>query len=141
VTDLDHYLPKSLCKVLSIYSRNLVPVCGVCNNKKRALEGPDCQLIHVYFADLPTERFLRATTSLQGSALKVEFTVERTPAMSEALFDSLTFHLVRLELSNRYEPEVNIFISSQEVSFNEAVNREFCAGGFKRVLRRPQIGA
>lgn len=32
--EVDHYLPRSIFNVLSLYSKNLIPLCHQCNNKK-----------------------------------------------------------------------------------------------------------
>ena len=46
-SELDHQMPRSKYKSLSVCRLNLVPVCGVCNNKKNAKEPKD--FIHPYY--------------------------------------------------------------------------------------------
>lgn len=46
-SQLDHQSPRSKFKSLSVSRLNLVPVCGVCNNKKRAQDSDD--FIHPYY--------------------------------------------------------------------------------------------
>lgn len=52
LSQLDHQMPKSVYKPLALCRLNLVPTCGVCNNKKRAK--PYYEFIHPYYADFPT---------------------------------------------------------------------------------------
>lgn len=54
-SQLDHQMPKSKFKSLSVCRMNLVPICGVCNNKKSASEAS--LFVHPYYdhelQDLP----------------------------------------------------------------------------------------
>ena len=50
-SQLDHQMPKSQYKPLSLCRLNLVPTCGVCNNKKRAK--PFDEFLHPYYVDFP----------------------------------------------------------------------------------------
>ena len=54
-SQLDHQMPRSEFKSLSVCRLNLVPLCGVCNNKKRAKD--PSKFIHPYYdtaiRDLP----------------------------------------------------------------------------------------
>lgn len=54
-SQLDHQMPRSKFKSLSVCRQNLVPICGVCNNKKRASDAST--FVHPYYdhdlKDLP----------------------------------------------------------------------------------------
>lgn len=50
-SQLDHQMPKFQYKPLSLCRLNLVPTCGVCNNKKRAK--PYDEFLHPYYVDFP----------------------------------------------------------------------------------------
>lgn len=50
-SQLDHQMPRCDYKSLSLCRLNLVPLCGVCNNKKRAKDSND--FIHPYYAKFP----------------------------------------------------------------------------------------
>lgn len=50
-SQLDHQMPKSQYKPLALCRLNLVPTCGVCNNKKRAK--PYDEFLHPYYVDFP----------------------------------------------------------------------------------------
>lgn len=49
---LDHQMARSDYRPLSVCRLNLVPLCGVCNNKKSAK--PYNEFIHPYYADFPS---------------------------------------------------------------------------------------
>jgi hypothetical protein len=122
VTDLDHHLPRAAFPALSVYSRNLVPACNTCNNKKRAIaeDAPNRQFVHAYLDDIPNERFLATEVVITGAGITFEFRIERTPGMSAELHQRLVFQVGRLELNRRYRAEVNLFWTSQEVSLGDA---------------------
>jgi hypothetical protein len=122
VTDLDHHLPKSRYQAFSVYSRNLIPTCHTCNNKKRAIAAaePDQHFIHAYLDPLPQERFLIAQSTMESGALLVDFAIVQTPSMSMDLYQRLTFQISRLELSERFRPEINVFLASMEIAFRDA---------------------
>jgi hypothetical protein len=122
VTHLDHHLPQVAYGALSIYSRNLVPMCETCNNRKRAHapEGPAQQLVHPYFDIVPNEQFLVADINVVSGAILADFRVRKTQGMSSLLFERLKFQVERQQLSVRYRSEVNVFLASQEISFSDA---------------------
>jgi len=127
VTDLDHHLPRSIYKALAIYSRNLIPSCGTCNNKKRAAVGevPEQQFIHAYFEDIPNESFLQVEVNLSDTgALVAIFKITQTSDMTDELYQRLVFQMERLELHQRYTAEMNNFLSSLEVSFEDAFGED-----------------
>lgn len=111
--DLDHYLPRSIYGELAIYSRNLIPSCGPCNNAKRSVvPGAANGFIHPYFQKLPEKDFLTAEVAFMDHALVVTFRVE--PAeLDDALASKLQFQLDRLSLNDRYAKQINIFLSGQ----------------------------
>lgn len=112
-TDLDHHLPQSVFKALSVYSSNLVPLCHKCNNKKRTVSGkdPDKKFIHAYYDEIPEEKsFLIATTSVSSQGLKVEFNIVQVDGMEETLYKQLTYQVNRVGLYKRLQKEINIFL-------------------------------
>ena len=136
VTDLDHHLPRSRFKGLSIYARNLVPTCHSCNNKKRTVAGetPDQQFIHAYFDALPQERFLIADVSVSDAGITVNFRAEQTANMPQEAYDRISFQIERLNLVERYRPEVNVFLESQKDSFDLVFGAEENADRLRNFL-------
>lgn len=96
---LDHYLPKSIYSEFSFYSKNLVPCCDRCNNKRNALvkgaiagERP----LHPYFDDFAVNRIL-----------SVQFEPDwRAPKLTPIPFDVAgeKFATVRWHIENVIRP-------------------------------------
>lgn len=119
-TELDHFLPKSVYKALAIYVRNLIPLCHDCNHAKGTTvnEDPARQFVHAYFDELPDTAFLLADVDIEGDGLTAEFTVSDTTDLSDELRVKLSFQFEMLKLNDRYQPEINVYLTSQAVSLN-----------------------
>ncbi len=119
-TELDHFLPKSVYKALAIYVRNLIPLCHDCNHAKgtTASEDPASQFVHAYFDQLPDAIFLLANIDIEGEGLTVEFAVSDTRDLTDDMRAKLSFQFERLKLNMRYQPEINIYLTSHAVSLN-----------------------
>ena len=118
-TELDHYLPKSEFEELAIYPRNLIPSCSACNKAKGALvpgKEPDASLIHAYFQVLPDVKFMRADVSFTANTLNVTFRIEGE-TLNPQLATMLEFQLERFKLSERYDQQLNKFLSEQRAGF------------------------
>ncbi|MCA1494452.1 HNH endonuclease [Ensifer sp. NBAIM29] len=116
---LDHYLPKSTFKPLAIYPRNLVPICGECNQSKSASASaaPGEQFIHAYYETLPDVTFLKALASTVNG-LVVEFRVREDVGLSPLLFERLSFQLSRLHLNARYAKEINTYLTGHTTALH-----------------------
>jgi hypothetical protein len=120
ITNLDHHLPLSLYKGLSIYPKNLVPCCGTCNNKKRAVGGEQAnkQFQHIYFNPIPEGIiFFKATAHLDAGSLSVMFEIQDAEGMPPETLERLRFQINRLKLNDRYVSTINDFIISHKLSF------------------------
>ena len=113
--ELDHYLPRSTFKALAIYIRNLVPVCHECNREKldHVSTPGSPRLMHPYLEPLPQIRFLDAAVSLGDGSLSVDFRVDPSAALSEAVRERLQHQLQLLNLNDRYQREINTYLASQ----------------------------
>lgn len=62
ISQVDHFLPKSLYDSFTIYPNNLVPICSICNNVKDDYYGQDysSNLLHPYFDNLNGSQWLFA---------------------------------------------------------------------------------
>jgi hypothetical protein len=117
--ELDHYLPRSLFKCLAIYVRNLVPYCHDCNNSKKAHAGDDDErFIHPYFDEIPDVQFLQATVDLQGGALRAEFAIVGVDGLDEDLRARLDHQLGRLKLNERFQRELNNYMSAHTAAMH-----------------------
>ncbi|MFQ6255985.1 HNH endonuclease signature motif containing protein [Yersinia enterocolitica] len=117
-TDLDHYLPESKYKCLAIHSRNLIPTCHKCNNKKRAavVEG-GVGFLHLYYFDDPGYIFFTASTEIKNSALSIDFNIIKVGGMSQDVYESLCYHMRKIDLNDRLKTESNDFLGSMYTSF------------------------
>jgi len=115
---LDHFLPRSAFKTLAIYSRNLVPVCGDCNEMKsdKGVDLESERFVHAYFDVLPDIDFIVAEVTLEGAALSFEFTVAEQGLLGPALAEKLVYQLGALSLNERFSAELNTYLSSLSTS-------------------------
>lgn len=111
VDELDHYLPKSVYKALSVYSRNLIPICHTCNNAKRtAIEtGTTNSFFHAYFEVFPDLPAFIAEVSFENDILIINYKVDRTHIIND-LGDKLDFQFHRTKLNARLLKETNNYI-------------------------------
>lgn len=121
-TTLDHQLPKDKFEVYSIYSRNLAPMCGICNNLKRTCEVGDSEesFYHIYYEELPKEQFLIAEFTIEKRYfLNFTFSIQQTENMIEPLFNKLDFIFKRLDLDERFNDEISEYLSDLKVPFKQ----------------------
>lgn len=134
-TELDHHLPQSEFKPLAIHSRNLVPMCHLCNHAKLAgfNEGGD-GFLHPYYDILPDLDFLVATIDLDGATLKLSFAIDAKAALPAGFAGRLTAQMEALNLEGRYQQEANTYIASHAAALHLA-HRAEGQTGVQRTLR------
>lgn len=139
ITDLDHHLPRSIYKVHSLYSKNLIPSCHPCNNLKRAKcgESASTQFSHVYFGPRPTEPFLSATIEILAKGINVTYEINKTPTLDEAEHERLSFQFKTLELNTRYSPQINLFLGGLRTSIEDCAR--VSSGTLKAYLDRAYV--
>ncbi|MEU7176540.1 hypothetical protein ABZ949_34325 [Micromonospora tulbaghiae] len=103
VYTLDHYLPKANYPEFSILSKNLVPACYRCNNKKldRMHSPGDARFLHPYFDKLPSQPILAAHVDV-GSEVSAIFSIVDHPAVSPELIRNARYHFRTLSLGDTY---------------------------------------
>ena len=134
-TELDHHLPRSTFKPLAIHTRNLVPMCHPCNHAK--LAGFDVDgggFLHPYYDLLPDLDFLQATIDLSGGALVVSFAIDLAAALPDGYVERLSRQMQALSLQERYQQEVNTYISSHAAALHLAF-RGSGQEGVRKTLR------
>lgn len=104
VSELDHYLPKSLFAGTTVHPANLVPACHDCNFRKKAYKpGPSTPaVLHPYFDTAFTTPWLSASveeSSLSGPVIR--FTVEPL-VLDPHLEARLNAHLTVFDLRRRF---------------------------------------
>lgn len=103
---LDHYLPKERYPEFSIFPKNLVPSCAVCNTRKRdgiLIEGTNVRnFLHPCYDMIPDLAFLDVRTRMEGDALSLSYSLTRPPGMVLRAFRHLQSHFTELDLADRY---------------------------------------
>lgn len=103
---LDHYLPKEQYPEFSIFPKNLVPSCALCNTRKkdRILEkGTDVRMfLHPCFDTIPNVEFLTVRTRMEGDALVLSYRLIQPVGMAARTFRHLGSHFDELDLADRY---------------------------------------
>lgn len=119
-THLDHHLPISKFKPLSIYPKNLIPLCADCNTIKRdeLSETQRTRLIHAYFDTIPEGEFLNAIITITGNALNVKFIINNIFPPNSDLAERLENQLIKLNLNDRYFTEINKCLSNHAVQLH-----------------------
>lgn len=74
VCELDHFLPKSKYPEFSIYHKNLIPSCHICNNLKK--NNVDIKFVHAYYDDINNFELLRARIKIIDKKVVWDFYVE-----------------------------------------------------------------
>ena len=121
-SQLDHQLPRDKYKSLSLCRLNLVPVCGVCNNKKR--DKDPVMFIHPYYQDFPNDKiFLVANIHINEKkhiiSWKYEFDVR---GMDDNLREKI-----------RYQTSVIKFLRRIQKASNSFILEMFCCSTFQSV--------
>jgi len=103
---LDHYLPKEQYPEFSIFPKNLVPSCAVCNNRKRdriLQVGTDVRMfLHPCFDSIPDVPFLTVQTRIEMDALILSYRITPPHGMAVRTFRHLQSHFTELDLADRY---------------------------------------
>ena len=103
---LDHYLPKERYPEFSVFPKNLIPSCAVCNTRKRdriLIEGTNVRrFLHPCYDVIPNMVFLHVRTRMEADALNLSYRLTRPPGMAIRTFRHLQSHFNELDLADRY---------------------------------------
>lgn len=103
---LDHYLPKEQYPEFSVFPKNLVPCCAVCNTRKRDRildKGTDVRMfLHPYYDEIPDTAFLTVRVRMEAEALILSYRLKRPAGMPLRTFRHLRSHFNELSLADRY---------------------------------------
>lgn len=134
ISQLDHQMPRSDYKSLSVCRLNLVPTCGVCNNKKRKKESTT--FIHPYYdhaiKDVP---FFIIEVNSTPDTHKVYWTfgINETLIGDQTLIDKINNQIDVIKLYKRLSNETNEMLSDMlsgmdewtQESLDETLRREY----------------
>ncbi len=101
---LDHYLPKRPFPEYSILSRNLFPMCDICQGEKKAntLSNDGEKLfIHPYYDDFITNQIIELVVSPPYNA-PTNFRVKAKSSLSQSQRKLVNHHIDELNLHKRY---------------------------------------
>lgn len=110
-SQLDHQLPRSIYKSLSLCRLNLVPVCSMCNNKKK--DKDSTRFIHPYYQEFPNGKmFLVANIHINEKkhvvSWKYEFDVH---GIDDKLREKIHYQASVIKLLRRIQKASNSFVS------------------------------
>lgn len=110
VSHLDHFMPKSQYPALAVCRMNLVPLCGVCNQKKT---DDDFKLYtHAYYDTFPSVPFLIANINILKLRFVVKYNFDSAAINDIALETKLNHQATKTELWDRLKKETNNFINT-----------------------------
>lgn len=103
---LDHYLPKERYPEFSVFPKNLVPSCAVCNTHKRDRildAGTNVRMfLHPCYDVIPDVPFLVVRARMEADALILSYRLTRPAGMALRTFRHLRSHFNELGLADRY---------------------------------------
>lgn len=125
-SQLDHQMPKVEYKSLSVCRLNLVPTCGVCNNKKRT--GKPSDFVHPYYdyglRGIPffdVEIHSNPNTHRMSWKFKINKAIIQDPTLA----DKVEKQIGVIKLFRRLTKEINILLSdilSVGIKFQEQLD-------------------
>jgi hypothetical protein len=102
---LDHYLPRAVFPEFSMSSRNLVPICTVCNRdwKKQMWGGEKLRpFLHPYIDNLAAYDYLVCDVSIVSNALLIRFSIDSSKISDLILKKVFENHFANLGLATRF---------------------------------------
>lgn len=103
---LDHYLPKERYPEFSVFPKNLVPSCALCNTRKRDRilneETNVRMFLHPCYDTIPNLPFLAVRARMEADALILSYLLTRPAGMARPTFQHLRSHFNELDLADRY---------------------------------------
>ena len=102
---LDHYLPKNKYPEFSVISRNLFPMCDICQGKKGSKtvnEANQRFFLHPYFDDFTALSVVRLVIGRPFDSPK-SFAIQPHPVLTVDQSALISRHLKELGISSRYE--------------------------------------
>lgn len=106
VASVDHYMPQSKFPALNLTPANLVPACSDCNKSKLATvpTSEEEQMLHPYFDDLGSERWLIAQIS-QTAPPTLTFSISPSQEWSPPLSSRVLSHFKQMGLAKLYSSQ------------------------------------
>lgn len=116
--EVDHFLPQEHFPEFSIFHKNLVPICGTCNQiKGKNIPGGARDYFHPMFDNLPNEQFLNCTITYLNNIPKAHFSIN--PLFNGSVVKR---HFDNLNLSERLEKKARQYFLQINAIKNETNN-------------------
>ena len=132
----DHYLPKSIFPEYTLYPKNLVPICKVCNGKKQArYELNGSRLFLHLFSELDGAQSLLRVSVQYSPRIRVLYSINN-PGLPTDQFAVLERHFQKLGLANRYARQASATISRLIKQFRTAESLSLGRRKLRLRLRR-----
>ncbi|USX13256.1 hypothetical protein NHH88_26935 [Oxalobacteraceae bacterium OTU3CAMAD1] len=143
---LDHYLPRANFPEFSMSSRNLVPICTICNRdwKKQIWGGGSARpFLHPNFDYIDSVDYLVCDVSIKSNALLIKFNIDKTKIEDGVLADVLANHFKNLDLASRLrkrtqKDEVDDLIRSMQGKLTIVEKEAALRGYVTQLLRNKQ---
>lgn len=139
---LDHYLPKEQYPEFSVFPKNLIPSCAVCNTRKRdrVLDGGTNvrMFLHPCYDLVPDMAFLVVRVRMEANALLLSYRLVQPAGMALQMFQHLRSHFNELNLADRYRLMGLEHLAGQYPAFCRAYGGSRNAG---RVVEKLNEGA
>lgn len=140
-TTLDHYLPKEEFPEFSVLSKNLIPICGVCNSNYKGrnwIENGNRLFLHTYYDQLPDESLFEASVTVTN---KVVIDFSTISVAAEPYFCSIfNHHFNKLRLNKRYKRKASTEINRKRRSLELIYRRNNSAIDISNSLREEANG-
>lgn len=132
----DHYLPKDVFPEFTLYPKNLVPICKVCNGKKltQYAAGDDRLFIHLFSELQGVTGLLRLKVEYEPT-VNVSFSLAN-PGLPSAQFEVLERHFSKLGLGNRYARQASAALGRLIRSLRTQQNLDLGRARLRTRLRR-----
>lgn len=140
-TTLDHYLPKEEFPEFSVLSKNLIPVCGVCNSNYKGrnwIENGKRLFLHTYYDQFPDEYLFKASVTVTN---KVAIDFSTIYVAAEPYFCNIFHHhFDKLCLNKRYKRKASTEIKRKRRSLELIYSRNNSANDVSNSLREEANG-
>lgn len=114
---LDHFMDKSTYGQLACCRLNLIPVCGVCNNKKSDL--PYTDFVHAYYdRNFGNGHFLITKVHIRNNTIGFTFSIDKNAIPDQDLAERTEKQFTTLSLNKRYHKRGIDFINDTIYGMN-----------------------
>ena len=113
---LDHYMPQSTYKALSVCRLNLIPMCGVCNNLKNGKAYSN--FLHAYYDRVPEKGIIKAKVKVIRNRFVVKLTIDYSVITDHVICNKVKQQVEELQIIPRLDKAVQQFIANLCISCN-----------------------